>query len=548
MKSLKAKTTLLSITIIIVVIVVATIFSVMAVRDIGNRSADQLLYSLCESGEKDLDHYFESIEKSVEILSTYIEADLDEIEVLDDEELLDHVNHVRELFAQTAQNTNGVLTYYYRIDPSVSNTEEGFWYVNLDGEGFVEHKPTNIRDYDLNDTTKLVWYTVPRMEGEAIWLPPYMTDNLNVYVLSYNSPIYRHDKFVGVVGIEIDYSTMALEVNKIQLFNNGYAFINNETGKIVYHPRIDVVSMPDELEPTVPDGLLSSSSIVNYTFEGVERRAVWKTLENGMRLNVSVPIAEINETWLTLIYEMVGVAILLLIIFIYMTIKLTSHITKPLEDLTNVARQVNEGDYNFVLDYHGDDEVGVLTEAFSQLISNLRIYISDLSNLAYTDALTSVHNKGAFDIKIKNIQEAINEGKELEFAICIFDCNELKEINDTYGHDKGDLYLKNTCRTICHTFRHSPVYRLGGDEFGAILQNVDYKNRDKLIKRFDKTCKETIEDLNEPWEKVDVARGMAIYDPIKDLFANDVARRADKLMYEDKRKYKAALDAQNENK
>lgn len=162
MKSLKAKTTLLSITIIIVVTVVATIFSVMAVRDIGNRSADQLLYSLCESGEKDLDHYFESIEKSVEILSTYIETDLDEIEVLDDEELIDHVNRVRDLFAQTAQNTSGVLTYYYRIDPSVSDTEEGFWYVNLDGEGFVEHKPTNIRDYDLNDTTKLVWYTVPK--------------------------------------------------------------------------------------------------------------------------------------------------------------------------------------------------------------------------------------------------------------------------------------------------------------------------------------------------------------------------------------------------
>ena len=534
MKSLKAKTTLLTVTIIIVVVVIATVLSVFAVRDVGNNSADQLLISLCESGEKDLDHYFESIEKSVEILSSYIEMDLNQIDELDDETLKNHINHARDLFAQTARNTNGVETYYYRIDPSVSDTEEGFWYVNLDGKGFIEHTPTNIRDYNLDDTTKLVWYTVPRMEGKAIWLPPYMTDNLDVYVLSYNSPIYRNNKFVGVVGIEIDYSTMAQEVDKITLFKNGYAFINDENGKIIYHPRIDVVEMPDELEPTVPEGLLSSDSIVNYTFEGVQRRAVWSTLENGMRLNVSVPISEINESWVKLISEMIGLAAFLLIIFIFITVRLTSHITKPLEDITNVAKQVNEGNYNFTLDYHGDDEVGILTRAFSQLISNLKVYISDLSNLAYTDALTSVHNKGAFDIKIKNIQESINAGKEVEFAICIFDCNDLKEINDTYGHDKGDLYLQNTSHTICHIFRHSPVYRLGGDEFAAVLQNADYKNRDRLIKRFDRTRKDSIEAINEPWEKMDVARGMAIYDPQSDLFANDVARRADKLMYENK--------------
>ena len=92
MKSLKAKTTSLSITIVIVVIIVATILSVFAVRDIGNKSAEQLLYSLCDSGEKDLDHYFESIEKSVEILSTYIEKDLENTNLLDDEDVQAHIN------------------------------------------------------------------------------------------------------------------------------------------------------------------------------------------------------------------------------------------------------------------------------------------------------------------------------------------------------------------------------------------------------------------------------------------------------------------------
>lgn len=74
MKSLKAKTTSLTITVVIVVIIVATILSVFAVRDIGNKSADQLLYSLCDSGEKDLDRYFESIEKSVEFFPSILKT------------------------------------------------------------------------------------------------------------------------------------------------------------------------------------------------------------------------------------------------------------------------------------------------------------------------------------------------------------------------------------------------------------------------------------------------------------------------------------------
>lgn len=87
----------------------------------------------------------------------------------------------------------------------------------------------------------------------------------------------------------------------------------------------------------------------------------------------------------------------------------------------------------------------------------------------------------------------------------MFDCNWLKEINDAYGHERGDIYLRATSHAICETFTHSPVFRLGGDEFATLLQGSDYKHRDELLQAFDKKTEEVAATVSHPWEKVDVA-------------------------------------------
>ena len=100
--------------------------------------------------------------------------------------------------------------------------------------------------------------------------------------------------------------------------------------------------------------------------------------------------------------------------------------------------------------------------------------------------------------------------------------------------DKGDIHLQVTAQIICETFDHSPVFRVGGDEFVAVLQGEDYENRDALLRAFDEACAETRSTAEDAWKKVDIARGMAVYDPGEDNAVDDVARRADKLMYENK--------------
>ena len=156
--------------------------------------------------------------------------------------------------------------------------------------------------------------------------------------------------------------------------------------------------------------------------------------------------------------------------------------------------------------------------------------------------MTGIRNKGAFVNHIEQINEKLQQEdaeQKPAFAIVIFDCNDLKQINDHYGHDHGDDYLKTTSSLICRIFAHSPVFRLGGDEFGVILQNADYDNRDSLMKQFDRTVKEENLQKRNPWEKVNVSKGMAVYTPNVDEDASSVVTRADQKMYENKNQYHA---------
>ena len=238
--SIRTKTALLAVSFIVAAIVITAVIGAVSIKNLGDSSSDQMLLMLCKTGERNLDRYFSSVEQSVEMISSFIKTDLEGIET---EQLKAQLTRAEEVFERTAYRTNGVLTFYYRIDPSVSDEVKGFWYTNLDGKEFVEHEVTDITQYDTNDTSRLVWYTVPKATGKGIWIPPYVTDNLDVRVLSYNVPVYCKDTFIGVIGIEIDYSTMANEVDSLKLYKNGYAFINDKDGKIVYHPNIDVTVM-----------------------------------------------------------------------------------------------------------------------------------------------------------------------------------------------------------------------------------------------------------------------------------------------------------------
>ena len=209
------------------------------------------------------------------------------------------------------------------------------------------------------------------------------------------------------------------------------------------------------------------------------------------------------------------------------------------------------------LNIYTGDEIENLYLAFLKTVEDSMNYVENLLNartevevmkeqvsvmdeLAYKDALTGVRNKTSYDQYMeKKIAVDIAEGTAA-FGVIMIDLNYLKRVNDTYGHERGNIYLKECCAMVCSVFDHSPVFRVGGDEFVVVIEQSDLENRDALLARFqDEMKKRADSKLLEPWEKVSTAVGVAVYDPAVDKNGDDVFKRADKAMYANKLAMKA---------
>ncbi len=162
-----------------------------------------------------------------------------------------------------------------------------------------------------------------------------------------------------------------------------------------------------------------------------------------------------------------------------------------------------------------------------------------LSELMQTDALTSLKNRTAFENAKSSLKGHYLAQDGVRFAAVMFDLNNLKKINDEYGHGAGDIYIKNSSELICHTFKHSPVFRIGGDEFVAILRNSDYEERHELLEKFRSGVQKMQADDITELNRVSVASGMADYDEIENDDIDTLFKKADERMYENKRLMKA---------
>ena len=193
-----------------------------------------------------------------------------------------------------------------------------------------------------------------------------------------------------------------------------------------------------------------------------------------------------------------------------------------------IARKSSDKEYFILAVENIDEEVRKEKELLKT--------INTEKELARRDELTGVKNKTAYAELEKTVQSNIDNGMDyFSFAVAVCDVNNLKVVNDNQGHKAGDDYIKSAAKLLCDIFDHSPVFRVGGDEFVVFLRGEDYINRKELEHRFRYDILDNLKDGGKPV----VAIGVADYIPGEDISLSDVFERADNLMYEDKRNLKS---------
>lgn len=260
------------------------------------------------------------------------------------------------------------------------------------------------------------------------------------------------------------------------------------------------------------------------------------TLRNRMKLVVYVDYEDAYDDRISTLRFLIVLSCAIGIVFIAFSIVTARILSKPIKKLTAAAQKIGSGDFNIELPDSNIKEIRILSDTLRLSSNNLSKFTKNMEDMIYKDDLTHVKNKAAYTLAVDNVQNKMENDPDYQFAVAMFDLNFLKTINDKYGHEAGDIAIKTCCKIICEVFEHSPVFRIGGDEFVAILTGRDYENRENLEKELESRIKNGKQSATHIYEAVSIAYGIAVYDKDKDPHYINVFSRADNEMYNCKKK------------
>lgn len=491
----------------------------MMTNTLLHEKADAMLATRCEAEASQLNITLTSVQRNVRLMSWYCLDRLDTPHKLTDPaQRSAFTDDMLSMFSAIAQNTSGAVSFYLRFDPALTTSTAGFFYCRAaDGDAFEPAEPTDLTLYAPEDVGRVGWYWQPVQAGEPLWLEPYENLNTGVTMISYVVPMYQDGTFIGVAGMDVDFAYLQEEAHHIRLYENGYAYLS-DSDSVPYHDHY--------------------ASIDHR--QCIEARSA---LLNGMTLTLHASYRDVVSESYPIICRSAALFLLLMAICTLIMLHMINRVISPLRELTQAVRQIEAGQEGVEIPGgERQDEIGVLAQSFSQMSDALHSRISSMNELAFRDPLTGVKSRAAYVDAAARMDRLVAEDPS-PFGLILADSNDLKRINDSHGHDVGDAYISHICRIICTVFKHSPVYRVGGDEFVVLLEGHDLDQREALLTQLERDFNANPFPLaGSETLPCRIALGLAVFDPAQDKGVNDVFNRADQLMYHNKRHMKGQAD------
>ena len=505
------------ITVISAMLAIAVFVGGLSIYEVDSFVRDQtenLINATCEKEAVQINSIFGDMEKSVKIIERYVIALVESGGIAGHDRQNEVTDSVDEMFADVAQHTPGAIAYYLRFAPEISDSQAGLFYSKLDGgDEYICLEPTDLSLYDQDDIEHVGWFWQPYDAGEPVWMQPYHNLNNGILMISYVMPLYYENQFIGVVGMDFDYTVLTSRVHEIKIYEHGFAHLEVD-GAMIHYNDYEADDANDYLR-------------------------VSEELLNGMTLALFASYQDIWQIRYEIAFKILFVVLILVGLVSFLVILVVRKIVDPLKKLTDASKKLSSGSYDVEIVHSDTYEIRLLSSAFENMTMHLREHEEHQNQLAYRDSLTGLRNTTAYKAWVTDFDREIQNGAK-EFGVMVLDVNYLKETNDRYGHDAGNKLIVTVSRIIATTFKRSPVFRIGGDEFVVILQNTDLADYEELVVKFDAECANTSVKTDQVDVAISVAKGFARYDSGRDSRFVDVVNRADSAMYENKRGMKAA--------
>lgn len=441
MKSIKTKIILTVLMCSMISTVICGIISIYESSRGSEENSAEKMELVCENQSRKLNSMMTQVAQSVDTLNDFALAELDDFaKFKSDAAYVDsYTDKIASMLKQTAVHTEGAMSVYARYNPEFTEPTSGVFYTrdSADSE-FQEVEPTDFTMYEPDDLEHVGWYYIPVGNKQPTWMDPYLNANIDVYMISYVVPIFIDGESVGIIGMDIKFDTFTDVLDSADAIKNGYAFLSDEQGNIMYHKELEMgTSMMDQgLDLIVAKLTQPEQEMVTqgYTWNGTKKDMCYTTLVNGMKFILTVPKAEFlaqekKMQKLIFIGAVIAMAVAAVVGF-FISISLT----KPIRQIDTIVGETAK--FNFVHYksseslYKKKDETGNMAKSLHDMRDSLRGMVGNIRQ-AYMDMADSMEQLSVTTEKVNHMSED-NSATTQELAAAMQEtADTMEDVNNT---------------------------------------------------------------------------------------------------------------------
>ena len=369
-----------------------------------------------------------------------------------------------------ANHTNGAVTAYLRYNPNYSNPTSGVFAQRQSVDSELQClTPTDFSMYDESDVEHVGWYYLPVQAKEAIWMSPYMNENINIYMISYVVPLFAEDgTSIGIVGMDIDFSQITDLVDETKVYQSGYAFLTDASAAVMYHKNADEGTKLSDLDSSLSksadfigdDG--NQGKTMDYSYKNVNKKFAFYNLDNGMKLVLTAPVSEIYAEAYGLAKLIIIAMIVAFVLSAVIGVIIGTGMTRPIRQLTAVIEQTAK------LDFRPTKEGG-----------KLRKQKDEIGNMA-----TKIH------IMRKKLREMMRDLQQTQQVLegNAEDLNHLMKQNSAYAEDNSAATqelaagMEETSANAAHIVENVGIMRESSDNIQRLAEDGE-KNSGQIQER-----------------------------------------------------------------
>lgn len=415
------------------------------------KEAKERLAMITQNEAQRIERHFEDAEKLTDHIIHLVTAGVDIEEAKRNSDYLDSVNAKISPLIENSVELSNLQSGWVHLD---SRIFKKVFHISYYDQGNHTIGRADVFDVRKTGHDKDEWFNEAYLNSTA-WVKPYYWEAWNKNVITYAKRIEVNKEIIGVAGIEIFLDDLVSELKKIKVYNKGYIALMDENFNVIYHPdpsrvnlKIDEAGKLRYLAEAIqadPDG----QGILDYNSRGEEKLLSYQRLSNKWILAVIPYKSEIYKEQRTLMTYIVYVGILVSLLALVSAV-FVGHITsRPFIELNTKLKRQNDA----------------LQVQHSEILNQR----DELYFYAHYDPLTGIYNRRAGIEMLENALELLKtEGHQV--SIIFMDIDQLKWVNDHYGHMKGDeMILRFVNAFQGHIKSPHMLCRMGGDEFLAMF-------------------------------------------------------------------------------